>query len=295
MVLLGRPAELAQCRKALSPDRDGAAGVVITGAPGIGKTSLWRAAAAALAGQQAVLRTTGLPSRRGGLGNLADLFDPVTEALLPRLPAPQADALRTAFGLSAAQTPRGETLLERAVVTALRDLAETGVVVAIDDEQWLDDDTRQLMQAAVVRLSDTPVRWLVAVRAGHEDPGLVKVLEHELGPRVERLDLAGLDDGALSDLIGQRFPGPWSPTVLGRVVMLAAGSPYAALELARETVARGGHDGTAVHLPSTLADSLRSRLGRLSPDVLAVVQAAALAETPTRTLLRAVGDVFAVW
>ena len=37
MVLLGRPAELAQCRKALSPAGDGAAGVVITGAPGIGK------------------------------------------------------------------------------------------------------------------------------------------------------------------------------------------------------------------------------------------------------------------
>ena len=39
---------------------------------------------------------------------------------------------------------------------------------------------------------------------------------------------------------------------------------------------------------ATLADSLRSRLERLSPEVLAVVQAAAVAETPTRALLRAV-------
>jgi hypothetical protein len=45
-------------------------------------------------------------------------------------------------------------------------------VVAVDDEQWLDADTRRLLEAAVVRLSQAPVRWLVAVRAGHPDVGL---------------------------------------------------------------------------------------------------------------------------
>ena len=103
-----------------------------------------------------------------------------------------------------------------------------------------------------------------------------------------RVDLAGLDDAALSELILARFPGRWSPGVLRQVVALAAGSPYAALELARETVARGGRDGMAVHLPSTLSGSLRSRLDRLGPRTLAVVQAAALAGAPTRGLLRAV-------
>ena len=76
--------------------------------------------------------------------------------------------------------------------------------------------------------------------------------------------------------------------MLRQVVALAAGSPYAALELARETMARGGHDSAAVHLPSTLAGSLRARLDRLGPATLAVVQAAALAGTPTRGLLGAV-------
>jgi len=50
-------------------------------------------------------------------------------------------------------------------------------------------------------------------------------------------------------------------------------------------VARGGHDGAAVHLPSTLAGSLRARLDRLGPAPLAVVQAAALFGAPTRGLL----------
>ena len=66
------------------------------------------------------------------------------------------------------------------------------------------------------------------------------MLDHELGAAVARVDLAGLDDAALSQLVMDRFPGRWSPGVLRRVVALAAGSPYAALELARETAALGG-------------------------------------------------------
>ena len=287
MTLLGRLAELAACQQALSAGREGAAAAVITGAPGIGKTTVWRAAA----GTQpagTVLRTTGLQGGQAGLANLADLLDPVTDSLLPRLPLPQADALRMALGLAPAAAPVTAALLERATVGVLRELAATGVVVAVDDEQWVDQDSLRLLESAVVRLKDAPVRWLVAVRSGHTGRGLAQVLDHELGPAVTRVDLAGLDDAALSELVMDRFPGRWSPGVLRRMVTLAAGSPYAALELARETAAVGGRDGTAVHLPATLADSLRSRLERLPPKVLTVVQAAAVAETPTRALLRAI-------
>ena len=83
MTLLGRLAELAACQQALSAGREGAAAAVITGAPGIGKTTVWRAAA----GTQpagTVLRTTGLQGGQAGLANLADLLDPVTDSLLPR-------------------------------------------------------------------------------------------------------------------------------------------------------------------------------------------------------------------
>ena len=287
--LLGRLAELAACRGVLSADAgEGAAAAVITGAPGIGKTSVWRAVADAQAAGVVVLRTTGVPGEQAVFANLADLLDPVTGRVLPVLPAPQAAALRAAVGLGVAEGPLGETLLERAVVAALGGLAREGMVVAVDDEQWVDGDTGRLLQAAVVRLREVPVRWLVAVRSGHADGGLARVLEHELGERVARVDLAGLDDAALAELVLARFPGGWSPGVLRQVVALAAGSPYAALELARETVARGGHAGAAVHLPSTLARSLRSRLDRLGPQTLTVVQAAALAGAPTRGLLGAV-------
>ena len=214
----------------------------------------------------------------------------MTGAVLHRLPQPQVDALRAALGLASAQAPVTSMLLERATVGVLRELAAAGVVVAVDDEQWVDQDSLRLLESAAVRLKDAPVRWLVAVRTGHADRGLAPLLDHELGACVTRVELAGLDDAALSELVMRRFPGGWSPGVLRQVVALAAGSPYAALELARETAARGGRDSAAVHLPSTLAGSLRSRLDRLSPPVLTVVQAAAVAEAPTRALLRAFTD-----
>src|SRR5262249_33506647 len=215
-----------------------------------------------------------------GLANLADLFEPVAGTVLPRLPAPQASALRAALGLAPAQALVTETLLERAVIGVLRDLAPAGVVVAVDDEQWLDGDTRRLLEAAAVRLSGMLVRWLVAVRSGHADRGLARVLDHELGVRVRRVELAGLDDAVLTELVLRRFPGQWSPAVLRRVVALAAGNPYAALELARETAAHGGRDGAAVNVPSTLTGSLRGRLGGVCSQTLAVVPAAALAAVP---------------
>jgi hypothetical protein len=137
--------------------------------------------------------------------------------------------------------------------------------------------TTQAARSGPVLASGNPLAVRVtALRACRPGPG--PVLDHEFGARVTRVDLGGLDDGALSELVLARFGGRWSPGVLRQVVALAAGSPYAALELARETMARGGHDSAAVHLPSTLAGSLRARLDRLGPATLAVVQAAALAD-----------------
>lgn len=239
---------------------------MITGAPGIGKTTLWRTVVGTQPAGTVVLRTTGLQGGQAGLANLADLVDPVADSVLPRLPPPQAGALRAALGL-AADVPVTATVLERTTIGLLRELAKTGVVVAVDDEQWVDPDSLRLLGSSVVRLKDVPVRWLVAVRSGHTDRGLAQVLDHELGPAAARVDLAGLDDAALTQLVMDRFPGRWSPGVLHRVAALAAGSPYAALELARETAAQGargalGHGRRAcgIHRPQVPRE--RPRTGR---------------------------------
>jgi DNA-binding CsgD family transcriptional regulator len=290
MELVGRLPELTACKEALSGDRHAAVAAIIAGPSGIGKTSLWRAVADSQSGDAVVLRTTGIPGARAGLANLADLLDPVIDAALPLMPAPQASALRTALGQISPQAPVTDMLLERAIVGMLRNLAANGLVIAVDDEQWLDEDSRRLLETAVVRLADVPVRWLISVRSEQAVGGLPRMLSHELGPRAARIDVAELDDPALSELIMARFPGQWSPGVLRQIVTLAAGNPYAALEVARETVACGEQDGTTAHVPPSLAAAVRSRLRRLGRQALATVQAAALTAAPTRALLRIVVD-----
>ena len=88
MGLAGRLPELTACREALSGDRDHAVAAIIAGPPGIGKTSLWRAVAECEPGDAVVLRTTGIPGAGAGLANIADLLDPVLDAVLPTMPAP---------------------------------------------------------------------------------------------------------------------------------------------------------------------------------------------------------------
>src|SRR5262249_58025255 len=105
------------------------------------------------------------------------------EAALPLMPAPQASALRTALGQISPQAPVTDMLLERAIVGMLRGLAADGVVVAIDDEQWLDEDSRRLLETAVVRLASVPVRWLVSVRSEQAGCGLPPMLGHALWSR----------------------------------------------------------------------------------------------------------------
>jgi len=286
MELLGRLPELTACKEALSGDRHHATAAIIAGSPGIGKTSLWRAVSDSQSSGAVVLRTTGIPGARAGLANIADLLDPVLDAALTLMPAPQASALRTALGQMSPEAPVTDMLLERAIVGLMRRLAPNGLVIAVDDEQWLDEDSRRLLETAVVRLADVPVGWLISVRSEHAIRGLSRMLDHELGPRAAWINLAELDDASLSELIMARFPGRWSPGVRRKIVTLAAGNPYAALEVARETVACGEQDGTTARVPASLAAAMGSRLRRLGHQELATVLAAALTTAPTRALLR---------
>jgi DNA-binding CsgD family transcriptional regulator len=291
MGLLGRESELAACQAALSGDRM-PAGVIISGVAGIGKTTLLRAVVGSLSGC-CVLTTTGLRGEIGvPLANLADLLDPAAREVLSQLPEVQAAALRVALRLSTGSARIDQALLARATLNTLRALAGTAnLLIAIDDEQWLDADTRRLLCTTATWLSDAPVGWLVSVRTEHAGAGLGGVLVHEFASRLIRIDLAVLGVDALAGLILNRFPGRWSPQLLRHIVQLADGNPYTALELARETVASAGRDAPAARVPTTLAESLDARLRRLVPSACAVVQAAAATPRPTRRLLRAViGD-----
>ncbi|MET3427491.1 DNA-binding CsgD family transcriptional regulator [Actinoplanes tereljensis] len=231
-LLSGRDTELAQLHDLLAglPDRGGA--LVVRGGAGVGKSALLTAAAArATATGVQVLRTSGVQSE----------FD-VPYSGLP-----------ASLGLLAeeATTPYQVAL---AMVGKLA--AGPPILLVIDDAQWLDRSSWDVLIFAGRRLDADAVVMLLGVRDGEEvDARLARTGLRELavGPLAEA-DAAGLLDARAPALVAD---------LRARVLAEAAGNPLGLLELAG-VAARLGEQGL---LPGWLP--LSTRLERAFGDLVA--------------------------
>ena len=147
-----------QDQRVLAGIGDGAAALVLSGAPGIGKTVLWeRGVEEAASRGQRVLAHRAVEAEAGlAFTGLADLLTPVLDDVLPALAPPRRRALAVALLLEDARDgPPDVGAIGLAVLDALRALADSeAVVVAIDDIQWLDSST-----AGVLPLGAAPAGW----------------------------------------------------------------------------------------------------------------------------------------
>jgi DNA-binding CsgD family transcriptional regulator len=252
--------------------------LVVHGEPGVGKTALLEY----LAGQASGCRV----AHAGGVQSEMELAFAVLHQLcapmldrLERLPAPQRDALRTAFGLSAGPAP-DRFLIGLAALGLLSEMAgERPLVCIVDDEQWLDSASAQVLA-------------FVARRLGAESVGLV------FGARVPTGDLAGLPElviGGLREddaraLLDSALTGPLDARVRDQIVAEAHGNPLALLELPRgwtaaELAGGFGLPG-AVPLAGRIEESFRRQLGALPAQPRRLLQLAAAEPT---------GDPVLVW
>ena len=137
--------------------------LVVRGEPGVGKSALLDY----LAGQAPtcrVVRAAGVESEMElAFAGLHQLLASVLE-LADRLPGPQRDALRTAFGLAAGPAP-DRFLVGQAVLGLVSEVAgERPLVCVVDDEQWLDRASVQVLGFVARRLAAEPVGLVFAVR-----------------------------------------------------------------------------------------------------------------------------------
>jgi hypothetical protein len=148
--------------------------LVVHGEAGAGKTALLEYLAGQAPGCR-VARAAGVQSEMElAFAGLHQLCAPMLEPLAA-LPAPQRDALRTAFGMSAGSAP-DRFLIGLAVLSLLSHVAEEQPLLClVDDEQWLDHASAQILA-------------FVARRLGVESVGLV------FGTRVPGSALAGLPE-----------------------------------------------------------------------------------------------------
>src|SRR5881392_2196114 len=162
--LLGRRNERKVLDDLLTGVRGGrSAALLVHGEAGIGKTALLEYVLRNATGCQ-VGRATGVESEMQlAFGGLHQLCAPFLEHA-DRLPAPQREALGTVFGLNAGPPP-DRFLVGLAVLSLLAEAAEDRPLVClVDDAQWLDQVSAQILVFVARRLLAERVGLVFAMR-----------------------------------------------------------------------------------------------------------------------------------
>lgn len=257
--------------------------LVLRGESGIGKTVLLEYVLGRAAGWRAV-RAGGVESEQElAFAGLHQVCAPVLNSLA-RLPVPQQEALRTAFGLGPGKAP-DRFVVGLAVLGLLGEAArDQPLLCLIDDAQWLDRASAQVLGFVARRLRAESVAMIFAVR------------EPADGAEVTELDglpdarVGGLSDDQARMLLESAYPGPTDQRVLDRVVAESRGNPLALLELprgfTRAELAGGFGSFSPVVLPGRIEESYLRQIATLSPMTRQVLLVAAAEPT---------GDPVVVW
>jgi DNA-binding CsgD family transcriptional regulator len=223
--LIGRSAERQQLISVLDAARQGMSGVlVIHGEAGLGKSSLLDEAAR-LAADMDVVRLAGVQSEMqlgyAGLHQLlrADL------ARLDTLPVPHADAVRLAFGLQEGTRPDVFLLGLAALELLAARASERALVCIIDDVQWVDGETVDVLNFVARRLHADRIALLMAARV----PGM----SWRPPPDTPVLELTGLAESDAIQLLNQLTDGVIDPSVAAEIATHTRGNPLAFREIVR--------------------------------------------------------------
>lgn len=194
---------------------------MVDGEPGVGKTALLEYVAVQALGCRLV-RGGGVQSEMElAYAGLHQLCVPMLDRL-DRLPEPQRAALRTAFGISAGPAP-DRFMVGLAVLGLLSDVAERQPLMClVDDLQWLDRVSAQVLAFVARRLGTESVGLVLATRELSDD--LTGVPELTVG------GLRTADARALLDAV---LTVPIDARVRDQIVAETAGNPLALHELPR--------------------------------------------------------------
>src|SRR6516162_4758088 len=258
--------------------------LVLRGDPGVGKTVLldYLAGQASGAGCRVGLVAGVQSEMELAFAGLHQLCAPMLSHA-ERLPAPQRDALRTAFGISTGPPP-DRFFVGLAVLSLLSEVAgDRPLVCLIDDEQWLDQASAQALGFVARRVAADPVGLVFAARdSGAELVGLPE------------LEVTGLDDSDARALLDSALAGPLDARIRDLIVAETRGNPLALLELPRglspgELAGGFGLPGAAP-LTGRIQDSFAGQLGALPAETRRLLQLAAADPSGDRALVwRAAG------
>jgi hypothetical protein len=255
--------------------------LIVRGEAGIGKTALLRYAAER-ASRFDVVHVTGVEAEMelpfAGIQQLCATMLGGAGAL----PAPQEHALRVALGLAAGKERPDGFLIGLAVLGVLAARAEERPLLClVEDAQWLDSASTQVLGFVARRLVAESVAIVVAVRA----PAGVRDLDG-----VPEVRLEGLDEADARTLLTRAVAGRLEDRIRDRIVAETRGNPLALLELPRGMSAAQLAGGFDLPVLADVSEQIEGQYAR---------RAQALPEA-TRTLLllaaaEPAGDAALVW
>ena len=203
--MFGREPECARIEQLLERASVAPVAIAVEGIPGIGKTTVWRYAVEAARGRgfASSRRLLGRADAALGFATLGDLLDGLAAEVFADLPDPQRRALGAALFLTdATDAPSDVEALPRAVLGVLRRLSvEAPVVVAIDDEQWIDRGSGRALAFALRRIRDERICVLLSRRTGSDGP-LWPVVRDGFTAEIGVVELAGVDMPTTRHLLG---------------------------------------------------------------------------------------------
>jgi DNA-binding CsgD family transcriptional regulator len=281
--LTGRGAQCGVLDRLVADVRSGEShALVLHGEAGVGKTALLDYLAEHAPGFR-VARAGGVESEMElAFAALHQLCAPMLDHL-GGLPAPQREALGTAFGLSGGRTP-DRFLVGLAVLSLLSEVAaEQPLLCLIDDGQWLDRTSAQVLA-------------FVARRLGAESVGLVFATRTPGGDldRLPELAVEGLPEADARLILDAVLPGTIDARIRDQIIAETRGNPLALLELpltlTPAQLAGGFGLPGAVPLEGSIEDSFRRRVAALpAPTRRLLLVAAADPSGDTALVWRAAG------
>jgi DNA-binding CsgD family transcriptional regulator len=198
--------------------------LVIRGEAGVGKSALLHYVAHGAAAEFTVVEIAGVESEMQlAYAALHQLCSPMLEHL-GGLPDPQRSALNVAFGLAEGKPP-DHFLVGLATLSLLAEVAERRPLIClIDEAQWLDDASSEVLGFAARRLGVESVAMVFAVRDRRDDGRFASLPEMLVG---------GIPAEEARALLARVVPGRLDEQVRDRIIAETGGNPLALLELPR--------------------------------------------------------------
>ncbi|MBT8224340.1 MAG: AAA family ATPase, partial [Dactylosporangium sp.] len=283
---VGRAELLAQARSALATGQS----VLLRGPAGVGKSTVLDALA--LRPRAAVVLRSAAAEAEAELPylGLIDLLDGASEAAFGTLPehlraAIDGALLRTALP----ETPYDQLAVRLAVLELLRALAaDRSVLLIVDDLQWIDEPSAEVLRFVARRLEGTSIRLLAAERfAGDADPSRADLCPQ---PCVQ-LTVSPLSESDVVDLLRERFGGSVTRRDAQRIYRASRGNPLYVTELGRALRARTTPVAPMEPLPvpDKLRALLSARIATLPESERPILLLTAAAARPSVALLERCG------